>query len=92
LISTLLNIASVCFFIATLFSLHRKYKSRDKMDSTSLESYIFHAIGNFSIVIVSIMMNAWFALIAEMFLAILCLVQMYWKVRWLIKYWRIPKQ
>jgi len=85
MINWLLNIASVCFFIAEVIKMHRKWRAKKKMDSTSLEGTIIHTIGNFTFAVLCIFSGAWIAVFAELTLAISNCVAIYWKTKWLVK-------
>ena len=80
----ILNIASICFFFATIIGLHRKWKSREHMESTSLEGTLFHVIGNSLIAIYGLMVGAYIAVVMESFLTCLGVLTLYWKLKWLI--------
>jgi len=83
MLDAILNFASACFFVASLFSIKRKWASRAKMDSTSLEGTVIHTIGNCGVVCVSVFVGAWISVVTELFLACLGGLTVYWKVKWL---------
>lgn len=85
MITLLLNICGVCFFIAEIIKLQRKWKARWKMDSTSLEGTIFHLIGNSVMIYISYYFGAWVTMSSELFLTSMAIITIYWKSRWL---WR----
>jgi len=58
MIATLLNIAATCFFLNELLCLHRHWKGRKEMDSTSLEGLFFHLTGSLLMAVVGVRVGA----------------------------------
>lgn len=81
----LLNIAAICFFISTLIGLHRKWRARERMDSTSLEGTIIHLVGNVLISVSCLLLGAYVAAVAEAILSVIAAVTVFWKVKWLLE-------
>ena len=84
MIATLLNFAATCFFVNELLRLHRHWKARNDMVSTSLEGLFLHMIGTSTVAVVGVFTGAWLAVGMESFSTCLAALGIYWKIRWLI--------
>jgi len=91
-VSTILNLASACFFLSEVVKLHRRWHARFRMDSTSLEGTVMHIVGNSLIGYAGYVLVAWVTFVTELFLAVLGVVTLCWKLRWLWRnFWGVKK-
>ena len=84
MITWLLNIVSSCFFFSEIIKMHRRWRARENMQSTSLEGTILHFIGNLGICVIGFWAGAWLTVGMEGFLAATTIITIYWKFKWLI--------
>ena len=92
MIAWVLNFASLCFFLSEVVKLHRRWRARTRMDSTSFEGTVMHIIGNSLIGYAGFILQAYITLVTEAFLAALGALTLYWKLRWLWRnYWGVKQ-
>jgi len=82
-IQLLLNVSSGCFFAGAIFGMIRKWRAKDKMQSTSFEGTLLNVTAGFLAAIASYLLGAWFSVGFEFALCVMNAMALYWKFRWM---------